>query len=99
MRVLKGSHKLGRLNSSEVDHCVEQEQLEAALKRFEVVYVEIDAGDVMIFDGNLLHGSDTNRTDTRLWTAWPLYGPIDMFPSLAPRRGKHAVLAVNHLIA
>lgn len=68
LRVLKGSHKLGRLNSSEVGHCIEQKQLEAALKLFELVYIEMDAGDVMIFDGNLLHGSDGNRTDTRLWT-------------------------------
>lgn len=79
LRVLKGSHKLGRLKSTD-DHCVDQEQLEAALKRFEVVYVEMDAGDVMIFDGNLVHGSDTNRTDTRLWTYHCYYNAVENVP-------------------
>ena len=65
LQVLKGSHKLGRLNHiRENDQTnVEQEHLEAALKRFELVYVEMDAGDVLVFDGNLLHRSDANRTE------------------------------------
>ena len=44
-----------------------EEHLEAALKRFELVYVEMDPGDALVFDGNLLHRSDANRTDTYRW--------------------------------
>ena len=68
LQVLKGSHKLGRLNHlRENDQTiVEPEHLEAALKRFELVYVEMDAGDALAFDGNLLHRSDANRTNPPL---------------------------------
>ncbi|KRR28391.1 phytanoyl-CoA dioxygenase family protein, partial [Bradyrhizobium retamae] len=60
MRVLKGSHKLGRLNHNtdlapnraeyvKVNQTqVEQKALEAAMKRFETVYVELEPGDAMI---------------------------------------------------
>lgn len=80
LRVLKGSHKLGLLNSSGVDHSIDQEQLVAALKRFELVYVEMDAGDVLVFDGNLLHGSEANRMDTRLWRYECFYNAVESRP-------------------
>lgn len=76
IRVLKGSHKLGRLNHSGVDQ-VDQEQFEAALKRFEVVYVEMEPGDVIVFDGCLLHGSDANRTNTHLSTIHCYYNAVE----------------------
>lgn len=86
LRVLKGSHKLGRLNCN-VDHSVDKEQLVAALKRFEVVYVEMDAGDVMVFDGNLLHGTESNRMDTRLWRYECFYNAVE-----SPPEGEHEPL-------
>ena len=56
LQLLKGSHKLGRLNHiRENDQTnVEQEHLEAALKRFSHEYAEMEAGDALVFDGNLL---------------------------------------------
>ena len=46
LQVLKGSHKLGRLDHiRENDQTnVEQEHLQAALNRFELVYVEMERG-------------------------------------------------------
>ena len=69
LQVLKGSHKLGRLDHVREDGQTnaEKEHVEAALKRFELVYVEMDPGDALVFDGNLLHRSEANRTDTYRW--------------------------------
>ena len=82
LQVLKGSHKLGRLNHiRENDQTnVEQEHLEAALKRFEHVYVEMEAGDALVFDGNLLHRSDANRTDTYRWGYICSYNAVENAP-------------------
>ncbi|AZO67106.1 MAG: phytanoyl-CoA dioxygenase family protein [Mesorhizobium sp.] len=82
LQVLKGSHKLGRLNHiRENDQTnVEQEHLEAALKRYEHIYVEMEAGDALIFDGNLLHRSDANRSDTYRWGYICSYNAIENAP-------------------
>jgi ectoine hydroxylase-related dioxygenase (phytanoyl-CoA dioxygenase family) len=82
LQVLKGSHKLGRLdhireqNQTNVEH----EHLEAALKRFELVYAEMEAGDGLVFDGNLLHRSDANRTDTYRWGYICSYNAVENAP-------------------
>jgi ectoine hydroxylase-related dioxygenase (phytanoyl-CoA dioxygenase family) len=82
LQVLKGSHKLGRLNHiRENDQTnVEQEHLEAALKRYEHIYVEMEAGDALVFDGNLLHRSDANRTDTYRWGYICSYNAVENAP-------------------
>ena len=82
LQVLKGSHKLGRLDHvRENDQTnVEQEHLEAALKRFELIYVEMDAGDVLVFDGNLLHRSDANRSNTYRWGYICSYNAVENAP-------------------
>lgn len=82
LQVLKATHKLGRLNHiRENDQTnVEQEHLEAALKRFEHVYVEMEAGDALVFDGNLLHRSDANRSDTYRWGYICSYNAVENAP-------------------
>jgi ectoine hydroxylase-related dioxygenase (phytanoyl-CoA dioxygenase family) len=82
LQVLKGTHKLGRLNHiREKDQTnVEQEHLEEALKRYEHIYVEMEAGDALIFDGNLLHRSDANRSDTYRWGYISSYNAVDNAP-------------------
>jgi len=69
MQVLKGSHLMGR-----VDHVLTGDQAGADLervrqaeKRLELVYVEMDPGDVLFFHANLLHRSDQNRSDNPRW--------------------------------
>lgn len=69
LQVIKGSHKLGR-----VDHVLtgeqagaDQERVDAALERMELVYCELDPGDVVFFDGNVLHRSDQNRSENPRW--------------------------------
>jgi len=71
LQVLKGSHLLGR-----VDHgLLEGEQVgadlrrvEEAKKQLELVYCEMEPGDVLFFHCNTLHRSDQNHSDDRRWT-------------------------------
>jgi hypothetical protein len=69
MQVLRGSHRMGR-----VDHILtgdqagaELERVREAEKRLPLVYVEMDPGDVLFFHSNLLHRSDQNRSDKPRW--------------------------------
>jgi ectoine hydroxylase len=70
LQVLKGSHRMGR-----VDHVLtgdqagaDLERVHEAQKRLELVYVEMDPGDVLFFHANLLHRSDQNKSDDPRWS-------------------------------
>ena len=43
------------------------ERVREASKRLELVYVEMDPGDVLFFHSNLLHRSDQNRSEKPRW--------------------------------
>eukprot|EP01116_Phalansterium_solitarium_P024321 TRINITY_DN8885_c0_g1_i1.p1 TRINITY_DN8885_c0_g1~~TRINITY_DN8885_c0_g1_i1.p1 ORF type:complete len:303 (-),score=78.45 TRINITY_DN8885_c0_g1_i1:46-894(-) len=67
LQVLRGSHKLGRLN-----HGVEGEQagadlkaVDKALKRLEIVTCDMEPGDVFFLHSNTLHTSNPNKSP--LW--------------------------------
>jgi len=69
MQVLKGSHLMGR-----IEHVLTGDQAGADMERvreaekvLELVYVEMDPGDVLFFHANLLHRSDQNRSDKPRW--------------------------------
>ena len=70
LQVIKGSHHMGR-----VDHILtgdqagaDQERVDEALKRLELVYCEMDPGDTIFFHSNLLHRSDQNRSPNPRWS-------------------------------
>jgi hypothetical protein len=70
LQVLRASHLAGR-----IDHVLTGDQAGANLervtelsKRLETVYVEMDPGDVLFFDSNLLHRSDQNHSDNPRWS-------------------------------
>ena len=56
LQVLKGSHKLGRVDHVRIGEQVgaDPERVKAARQRFELVAVELEPGYVLFFHGNLL---------------------------------------------
>ena len=82
LQVLKGSHHLGR-----VDHGMtgdqrgaDMERVEEAAKLMENVYVEMRTGDTLFFHSNLLHRSDSNRSDDPRWSLITAYNLISNTP-------------------
>src|SRR5215212_1833010 len=70
LQVLKGSHKMGRLEHNFVgeQQGADMPFVEEALKRCERVYVELNPGDVLFFHSNILHMSEANLSDKPRWS-------------------------------
>lgn len=69
LQVLKGSHRMGRVEHGKVGDQTgaDPERVQAALGRLELVYVELDPGDAVLFHSNLLHRSDQNTSENPRW--------------------------------
>ena len=69
LQVLKGSHKLGRVNHilSGDQAGADPERVEEAKKRLDLVHVVMDPGDALYFHANLLHASAANNSDKSRW--------------------------------
>jgi phytanoyl-CoA hydroxylase len=65
LQVLKGSHRMGRIEHGFAGEQVgaDQERVDVAMSRMELVYAEMNPGDSLFFHSNLLHRSDSNRSD------------------------------------
>jgi ectoine hydroxylase len=67
LRVLAGSHRMGRIehefDEEREDSGVSLARLAFIRERCEEVWVELGIGDVVIFHCNTLHGSDDNASD------------------------------------
>ena len=67
LKLIEGSHKLGRLNhvhrDGVSDSGVDVERLEQIVKVMPEVAIELDPGDIVIFHCNVLHASDDNHSD------------------------------------
>lgn len=71
LQVLKGSHQLGRVEHGLLDGeqvGADLRRVEEAQKHLDLVYCEMEPGDVLFFHCNTLHRSDQNRSDDRRWT-------------------------------
>lgn len=75
LQVIKGSHKMGR-----VEHGFSGEQVGASqryvdlsLETMDLVYVELQAGDILFFHSNLLHRSEANLSDKPRWSMISCY--------------------------
>lgn len=75
LQVLKGSHKMGRLNHGFAGEQMgaDMQMVNNALKTMELVYVELEPGDALIFHSNLLHKSEANLSDHPRWSIISCY--------------------------
>lgn len=70
LQVIKGSHKLGRIEHKLTGEQAgaDQGRVDEILKRLELVYVIMEPGDAVFFHANMLHRSDQNRSDDPRWS-------------------------------
>lgn len=75
LQVLKGSHKTGRFEHFFVgeQRGADMHFVNLAMKHFELQYVELEPGDVLIFHSNLLHTSAANDSDFARWSIISCY--------------------------
>ncbi|MFC0773696.1 phytanoyl-CoA dioxygenase family protein [Terrimonas alba] len=78
LQVIKGSHKLGRVNHGFAGEQVgaDMTMVNHALKTMEHVYVEIQPGDALFFHSNLLHRSEANTSDKPRWSIISCYNSL-----------------------
>jgi ectoine hydroxylase-related dioxygenase (phytanoyl-CoA dioxygenase family) len=75
LQVIKGSHKLGRVNHGFAGEQVgaDATMVENALKTMPLIYCELEPGDALIFHSNLLHRSEANLSDRPRWSVISCY--------------------------
>jgi len=80
--VIKGSHKLGRIDHGAAGEQVgaNQDRVEEALRRMALVYVEMEPGDTLFFHSNTLHRSDRNNSNNSRWSLISAYNLITNKP-------------------
>jgi phytanoyl-CoA hydroxylase len=75
LQVIKGSHKMGRIEHGFAGEQVgaSQHYVDLALNTMDLVYVELKAGDALFFHSNLLHRSAANLSDNSRWSLISCY--------------------------
>ncbi|QDV42768.1 1-deoxypentalenic acid 11-beta-hydroxylase [Stieleria neptunia] len=70
LQVIRGSHHCGRVHHQLTGDQAgaDVERVGEILKRMELIYVEMDPGDVLFFHSNLLHRSDQNKSADPRWS-------------------------------
>jgi hypothetical protein len=69
LQVLRGSHKLGRIEHGRYGSQTgaNPERVALARQHLELVYGEMKPGDALFFHANILHSSDQNSSDQPRW--------------------------------
>lgn len=77
LRVVPGSNLLGRLEHKQSGSqlITDPVRLSFILSEMDEVYCELDPGDALFFDGNILHASGPNVSDTPRWSMIYAYVP------------------------
>jgi ectoine hydroxylase len=79
LQLVKGSHKLGRIDHvplTDKQNEADPTRMTHILDVHELVYAELDPGDVLVFHANMLHRSDKNLSDQRRWTLIICYNAV-----------------------
>lgn len=79
LQVIKGTHKMGRIEHGFSGEQVgaSQHYVDLALKTMPLVYVELSPGDALFFHSNLLHRSEANLSDKPRWSLISVYNRQD----------------------
>lgn len=75
LQVIKGSHKMGRVDHGKVGEQAGASQrfVDIALKTMELIYVELQPGDCLFFHSNILHRSEANLSERPRWSLISAY--------------------------
>jgi ectoine hydroxylase-related dioxygenase (phytanoyl-CoA dioxygenase family) len=75
LQVIKGSHKMGRVNHGFAGEQVgaDMEMVNHALKTMELIYCELEPGDALFFHSNLMHRSEANLSEHPRWSLISCY--------------------------
>jgi len=86
LQVIKGSHKMGRIEHAFAGEQVGalQNYVDLALKTMEHVYVELLPGDALFFHSNLLHRSEANLSENSRWSLISVYNRAGNIPNNEP---------------
>ncbi|MDP4285816.1 MAG: phytanoyl-CoA dioxygenase family protein [Bacteroidota bacterium] len=86
LQVIKGSHKIGRIEHGFSGEQVgaSQHYVDLALKIMQHVYVEIVPGDALFFHSNLLHRSEANLSENSRWSLISVYNRAANIPYNEP---------------
>jgi ectoine hydroxylase-related dioxygenase (phytanoyl-CoA dioxygenase family) len=86
IQVIRGSHKMGRIEHGFSGEQVgaSQHYVDLALKTMDLVYVEIKAGDALFFHSNLLHRSEANLSEKARWSIISVYNRAANIPYNEP---------------
>ena len=81
LQVIKGSHKMGRVEHGFAGEQVgaSQRYVDLALKTMDLIYVELDPGDILFFHSNLIHRSEANLSETPRWSLISCYNRASNF--------------------
>lgn len=81
LQVIKGSHKMGRVEHGFAGEQVgaSQRYVDLALQTMELIFVELKAGDILFFHSNLLHRSEANLSDKARWSMISCYNRASNF--------------------
>ncbi len=84
LQVIKGSHKMERVNHEHDGNQMgaDMNYVNQALEIMEHVYVELNAGDVLIFHSNIFHRSEANLSDKPRWSFISAYNRVSNVPKL-----------------
>ncbi|GAB3701086.1 phytanoyl-CoA dioxygenase family protein [Spirosoma flavus] len=86
LQVIKGSHKMGRVEHGFAGEQVgaSQHYVDLALKTMDLVYVELKPGDALFFHSNLLHRSEANLSENARWSLISCYNRQGNIPYNEP---------------
>ncbi len=82
MQLLRGSHRMGRINHGRFGDQTgaDPERVAEALKRLELVYAVLAPGDALFFHSNTLHCSGQNKSEHPRWSLICCYNRRDNDP-------------------